>query len=865
MKIMKKFLSMILAAVLVLGLLPATAFATEQTEEVVYLSVSFDGQYIDDINGDPIVYYSIPLETIAAIDLADYGLENMLYDADDDGDYETTALQLIIYAHEEIYGGDWSEVNFDAIPGSSYFAGGVFGFTENLVYFLNGDFPLRADQTNPNMMVGATSDEIVLHDGDFLDLASFGCYSFLWDQAGGFHLFADEEGNYVYDYTVAAGEALPIKLMHSFCDLMLGQAWIYDATDYEVFYGSVFGEAEDSVYTDDSGCAEITFDEAGTYYVWCVGDLGTDDGWTHTSCDHYNEFYEPCIVSAPAYAKVTVIGENTSEDPNPDTPNPDTPNPDTPNPDTPNPDTPNPDTPNPDTPNPEEPAEPKDVTAVLQDTMATLAATVTAPSFGTLAGEWTVFDLARGGYFAKNDKYFADYYNRIVETVNDKAATVNMNGALHKNKSTENSRLIVALSAIGKDATSVGNWDLVEAYSANGINWIRKQGINGTIWALIALDSNNYKTSDTTLRQQCVDAILFSQHDDGGWSLITNKTTTSNVDITGMALTALAPYRHQPEVAAACEEAIEWLSKAQLDNGGFPYGEGETSESCAWAIVALTAWGINPDTDPRFVKNGNSALDNLLSYYMEDEKMFAHQDSSSNAMATDQACYAMIAYERFINGKANLYDYSDVVFDGKIESAAKDNAYTGKLDMPATDLVNKLLTDEEKALVESGVDVKVDLTVKDIGQTISSAEKQLIESALEKNTVGLYLDITLSKQLGNEDAVKITETNGAVTITISVPENLRNTDATVTRTYKVIRVHEGKTEILDAVYDAKTGNLSFETDAFSTYVLVYTDTAAPTNDQNGDNTRLGLYMCLAITSAACLAVLLLVNKKKYAS
>jgi len=124
--------------------------------------------------------------------------------------------------------------------------------------------------------------------------------------------------------------------------------------------------------------------------------------------------------------------------------------------------------------------------------MAQLAATVTEPVFGTTAGEWTVFSLARGNYYAKDNAYFTDYYDRIVETVNTEAASVNMNGALHQNKSTENSRLIVALSAIGKDATSVGDWDLVEAYSANGLSWIKKQGLNGTIWALIALDSNDY-------------------------------------------------------------------------------------------------------------------------------------------------------------------------------------------------------------------------------------------------------------------------------------------------------------------------------------------------------------------------------------
>ena len=309
MKITKKFLNMILALVMVLGLLPATVFATDADEEdVVYLSISFDGRYIDNKHGDPIVYLPVSLDAIAAVDLAEYGLDNMLFDGDGDGNYETTALQLLIYAHEELYGGDWSDVNFDAIPGSSYFAGGIFGFTENLVYFHNGDFPVDETQQSDYMTVGATSDRIVLEAGDFLDVASFTCYSFLWDQQGGFHLFADENDNYTHDYTANAGEALSVKLKHSFCDLMYGEAWVYDATDYTVYYGRSFGEAEGTAITDENGFAEITFSSPGIYYIWCDGANGSDDG-THGSCDYYLETMEPCFVSAPAYARVTVGGD----------------------------------------------------------------------------------------------------------------------------------------------------------------------------------------------------------------------------------------------------------------------------------------------------------------------------------------------------------------------------------------------------------------------------------------------------------------------------------------------------------------------------------------------------------------------------
>ena len=509
MRILKKLSSLLLAVAMLLTMIPTAAFAVEQTEDVVYLSISFDSNYIDDKNGNTIAYVPVPMSEIESIDLTEYGLDNMLFDADGDGTYETTALQLLIYAHEELYGGDWGEVNFDALPGSSYFRGGIFGFTENLVYFHNGDFPVDETQQSDYMTVGATSDRIVLEAGDFLDVASFSCFNFLWDQAGGFHLFADENDSYTHDYAVNAGEALSVKLKHSFCDLMYGIAWVKDASDYEVYYGSDFGEAEGSVTTDEIGCAEITFPNAGTYYIWCEGGTGSEDG-PHTSCDHYMENGEPCIVSSPAFAKVTVAGAAA----------------------------------------PEEPRQPQDVSAVLNATMAMQATTVAAPSFGTNYGEWTVFGLARGGYFAKDSQYFADYYDRIVEYVNTTAATVDKSGALDSNKSTDNSRLIMALTAIGKNATSVGDWDLVEAYSANGINWIRKQGMNGTIWTLIALDCGNYETSDSTIRQQCVDAILAARHNDGGWSLVTAKTQPSNVDITGMTLTALYPYRDQPAVAA---------------------------------------------------------------------------------------------------------------------------------------------------------------------------------------------------------------------------------------------------------------------------------------------------------------------------
>ena len=92
MRTTRKMLSLFLAFVMVMNLLPAGAVAATTSKDVVYLSISFDGEYIDDKNGDPIVYLPVSMADIAEVDLTEYGLDNMLYDANGDGNYETTAL-----------------------------------------------------------------------------------------------------------------------------------------------------------------------------------------------------------------------------------------------------------------------------------------------------------------------------------------------------------------------------------------------------------------------------------------------------------------------------------------------------------------------------------------------------------------------------------------------------------------------------------------------------------------------------------------------------------------------------------------------------------------------------------------------------
>lgn len=281
------------------------------------------------------------------------------------------------------------------------------------------------------------------------------------------------------------------------------------------------------------------------------------------------------------------------------------------------------------------------------------------PSVGAIGGEWMVIGLARSGRTVPGVE---DYYQKAVEYVQQSIDPDT--GRLHKAKSTDNARMILALTAIGKDVTNVGGHNLLQGLS--DLEYVKYQGNNGPIWALLALDSGNYPvpSGGTTTRQALIDEILSVQTSDGGWAITGDKADS---DMTGMALTALAPYyKKDPTVKQAIDRAIARLSEMQDDDGGFSttYGDGKyiaTSESTAQVLTALSALGIDGDTDSRFVKNGSSVVDALLRYYVKGGGFKHIMDGEIDGMGTEQAYYALTAYYRFLSGKTNLYDMTDII------------------------------------------------------------------------------------------------------------------------------------------------------------------------------------------------------------
>ena len=288
----------------------------------------------------------------------------------------------------------------------------------------------------------------------------------------------------------------------------------------------------------------------------------------------------------------------------------------------------------------------------LNKALANIKKTVPTPQVGSVSGEWAVLGLARGNANVTNS-YYDSYYDRVVAYVK---ANIKSGEKLDNTKSTEHSRIILALTAIGEDPTSVGGHNLLTAL--NDLDYVKKQGSNGPIWALLAVDSGNYEYAK---REQLIEAIL-ADRVGNGWSL---DGGTADTDMTAMALQALAPYNDEehPEVKSAIEAALTLLSGMQQNDGGFASFGTANSESAAQVVVALSALGLDANTDSRFVKNGHSVLENLLSYAQEDGSFLHLSDGSSgnNQMAAEQGTYALVAYDRHVKGKHSLYDMTDVV------------------------------------------------------------------------------------------------------------------------------------------------------------------------------------------------------------
>ena len=277
------------------------------------------------------------------------------------------------------------------------------------------------------------------------------------------------------------------------------------------------------------------------------------------------------------------------------------------------------------------------------------------PIVDSIGGEWKVIGLSRASQISDTFKegYFKNAYEYVKAIGSSK---------LHNAKSTDNSRMILALTSLGYDVTDIAGYNLLEPLG--DFDYDVKQGVNGAIWALIALDSNDYKVPSLSddemaaLKDKLINFILDNQMSNGGFALDGEE---DDVDITAMAVQALAKYYNESEaVEDAVDGALRYFEMVQNSDGSFGNYAATNCESTAQVVIALSVMGINPRTETRFIKNGVSVMSALNSLYLSDGNFCHLKGGDANEMATEQAYLALVAYKRLVENSTSIYDMSDV-------------------------------------------------------------------------------------------------------------------------------------------------------------------------------------------------------------
>lgn len=326
-------------------------------------------------------------------------------------------------------------------------------------------------------------------------------------------------------------------------------------------------------------------------------------------------------------------------------------------------------------------AQKTDVSAMVANTSAGLSALGAKPGkllaqgeefpAGTSVCDWVAMALALTGSQEDFDAY-SEALQSYVETAYAR------DGGLEKVKSTTYHRIALLVLALGGDPAAFGTKpdgsaiDLIAdgTYAFAGES-VGLQGLNGWIYALLALDASGVEVPQNAkfTREEMVQAIVTAQEPDGGFGLTAGK---SDVDITAMALQALAPYAG--EYSETVEAALEFLSGSMDENCRYSSYGTESAESSAQVILALCALGIDPEADSRFSRGEGSVLSGLEAFRQPDGT-YGHtpEDGEGNYLATAQTLLALKALENLRSGKGWIFDFTG--YDGPNQKAQSGIVY----------------------------------------------------------------------------------------------------------------------------------------------------------------------------------------------
>lgn len=213
---------------------------------------------------------------------------------------------------------------------------------------------------------------------------------------------------------------------------------------------------------------------------------------------------------------------------------------------------------------------------------------------------------------------------------------------------TDAEKYALGILAAGADPTNISGYNLVKTiYNGD----VTKQGTNGVVYALISLNSANFPipSSATWTKEKLINQLLNIQLQDGHWSLNTIDSS-SDIDITAMVLTALAPYKDQTEVKRHISKALDYLSSQYLA------GKVDNSATAAQIVIALSSLGLDAN-DTTFTKDHVSVIQYLMSFQQDDGGFGYKAGNNSDAFSTPQAFEALVAYQLYKNNKGYLYHF----------------------------------------------------------------------------------------------------------------------------------------------------------------------------------------------------------------
>lgn len=397
---------------------------------------------------------------------------------------------------------------------------------------------------------------------------------------------------------------------------------------------------------------------------------------------------------------------------------------------------------------------------------------VKEPIYGSIDGEWNIIGLARYGAVTKD--YISKYKENLLKEVKAK------DGVLSTRKYTEYSRVVIALASIDENPTNFGGYNLLKPLAE--FDNVNKQGINGSIYALIAIHSSNYKipkpdknyTGEVTTVKKLIEYIIKNQNSDGGWSM----ADKSECDITAMAVQALSFYYtgSDKSVKKSVDKALKFLSRQQNNDGGYSAEGISNCESTAQVLMAISALNINIE-DSRFVKNGNTVLNGLLDYYSNGK--FSHtKNGGYNHMATEQGFCALTAYYRSLTIMNGFYDMADGISYQKVSKKVLEKKKTAASKTKTTKTVKKTTKKSTKKSTKKNTS-KNTVSDKDKEETTSVKNNKKSSSSNKKSNKNTKTKLTKNSKSKTNKKVKKSNKKEESETTVKNSKNNTSDDAKV--------------------------------------------------------------------------------------